>query len=108
MRWRRNRGGKPPAKRLVPVQINRTTSVFAFVAKSERQYFFLEMDGGTETIVPGDARLREQSFWRGTSLLRRFVIYASAFETRAHVAAFGFPDFRVLTVTTTPARAEAM
>lgn len=36
------------------------------------------------------------------------MIYASAFETKAHVAAFGIPVFRVLTVTTTPARSEAM
>ena len=66
------------------------------------------MDEGTETIVPGEARMREPSFWRDTSLLRKFVIYASAFETKAHTAAFGIPVFRVLTVTTTPGRAEAM
>ena len=66
------------------------------------------MDEGTETVVPGETRLREPSFWRDTSLLRKFVIYASAFETKAHVAAFNIPVFRVLTVTTKPGRAEAM
>lgn len=82
--------------------------VFAFVANGKRHYFFLEMDEGTETIAPGETRLREPSFWRDTSLLRKFVIYASAFETKAHVEAFNIPVFRVLTVTTKPARSEAM
>ena len=82
--------------------------IFAFVANGKRQYFFLEMDEGTETIVPGEARLREPSFWRDTSLLRKFVIYASAFETKAHQLAFGIEVFRVLTVTTNPRRAETM
>lgn len=82
--------------------------VFAFVANGKRHYFFLEMDEGTETIVPGETRLREPSFWRDTSLLRKFVIYANAYDTRAHEAAFGIPVFRVLTVTTKPGRAEAM
>lgn len=82
--------------------------IFAFSANGKRQYFFLEMDEGSETIAPGEARLREPSFWRDTSLLRKFVIYASAFETKAHVAAFDIPVFRVLTVTTKPGRSEAM
>ena len=82
--------------------------IFAFVANRKRHYFFLEMDEGTETIAPGETRLREPSFWRDTSLLRKFVIYASAFETKAHVVAFDIPVFRVLTVTTKPARVEAM
>ena len=81
---------------------------FAFTDGVNRQYFFLEIDEGTETIVPGEARLREPSFWRDTSLLRKFVIYASAFETKAHVAAFKIPAFRVLTITTKPGRAKAM
>lgn len=82
--------------------------IFAFSSNGKRQYFFLEMDEGTETIVPNEARLRKPSFWRDTSLLRKFVIYASAFETKAHVTAFDIPVFRVLTITTKPGRAEAM
>ena len=82
--------------------------IFAFSANGNRHYFFLEMDEGTETIAPGEARLREPIFWRDTSLLRKFVIYASALQERTHVAAFGIPIFRVLTVTTKPGRAEAM
>ncbi|MCC5986030.1 MAG: replication-relaxation family protein [Rhodobacteraceae bacterium] len=82
--------------------------IFAITANGKRQYFFLEMDAGTETIVPGERRLKQPSFWRDTSLLRKFVIYASAFENRAHQEAFDIPVFRVLTITTTPSRAEAM
>ncbi len=82
--------------------------IFSLVAGGRRQYFFLEIDEGTETIVPGEHRLRQPSFWRNTSLLRKFVIYASAFETKAHVQAFNIPVFRVLTVTTSASRAEAM
>lgn len=82
--------------------------IFSFSADGRRHYVFLEMDEGTETIVPGAARLREPSFWRDTSLLRKLVIYASAFETKAHTAAFGIDVFRVLIVTTKPSRVEAM
>ena len=82
--------------------------IFAFSANGKRQYFFLEIDEGTETIVPGQTRLREPSFWRDTSLLRKFVIYASAFETKAHTTTFDIPVFRVITVTTKPGRAKAM
>lgn len=82
--------------------------IFAITANGRRQYFFLEMDAGTETIVPGERRLKQPSFWRDTSLLRKFVIYASAFENRAHQSVFDIPVFRVLTITTTPGRAEAM
>ena len=66
------------------------------------------MDEGTETIAPGETRLRAPSFWRDTSLLRKFVIYASAFETKAHVSAFGIPVFRIVTVAKTPSRITAM
>ena len=82
--------------------------IFAVTSQGRRHHFLLEIDEGTETIVPGVARLRDQSFWRDTSLLRKFVIYASAFETMAHEAAFEIPSFRVITVTTKPGRAEAM
>ena len=82
--------------------------IFAFTNGDTRQYFFLEIDEGTETIVPGESRLREPSFWRDTSVLRKFVIYASAFETKAHQAAFNIPVFRVITVTTKLGRMAAM
>jgi hypothetical protein len=82
--------------------------IFAIVLGGRRHYFFLEMDEGTETIVPGKARLHDPSFWRDTSLLRKFVIYASAFETKAHQDTFGIPVFRVLTITTKPGRVAAM
>ena len=82
--------------------------IFAITANGKRQYFFLEMDAGTETIAPSERRIKAPSFWRDTSLLRKFVIYASAFENQAHQEVFDIPVFRVLTITTTPGRAEAM
>ena len=81
---------------------------FAFSDGVNRSYFFLEVDEGTETIVPGVSRLNQPSFWRDTSVLRKLVIYASAFETRAHFETFGINSFRVLTITTKPGRVEAM
>lgn len=82
--------------------------IFELTAGGRRQYFFLELDAGTETIAPGAHRLRSASFWRDTSVLRKLVVYASAFETKAHQEQFDIPVFRVLFVTTTPARMEAM
>lgn len=72
------------------------------------QIILLEIDQGTETIEPGDRRIRSQSFFRDTSLLRKFVIYASAFKGRAHRQQYGVPSFRVLTVTTGRSRVEQM
>lgn len=82
--------------------------IFELVANGRRQYFFLELDAGTETIAPSERRIKAPSFWRDTSLLRKFVIYASAFENQAHKEVFDIPTFRVLTVTTVPGRAKAM
>jgi len=68
-------------------------------ADGQRQfaYFFLEVDRGTETIVPGEKRLRSQSFWRSSSVLRKYVVYASIHKNRAHESCLGIPSFRVLT-----------
>ena len=82
--------------------------IFELTASGRRHHFFLEMDAGTETIAPGAHRLRSPSFWRDTSLLRKFVVYASAFETKAHQEQFGINVFRTLVVTTSPSRMEAM
>lgn len=82
--------------------------IFAISAGGRRHYFFLEMDMGTETIVPNERRLKSASFWRDTSVLRKFVVYASAFETKAHVQELSIPVFRVLTITTKVDRVQAM
>ena len=73
-----------------------------------RQFIMLEIDQGTETIEPNERRIRSKSFFRDTSILRKFVIYANAFKQKTHQEQFGFRAFRVLIVTTNRARAEMM
>lgn len=94
--------GNPGEQGTAPDQI------FGYEAGGRIHYIFLEIDEGTETIVPGKSRLHLPSFWRDTSLLRKFVIYASAFETKAHADAFNIPVFRVLTVTKSADRVASM
>ncbi|WP_436644543.1 replication-relaxation family protein [Microbaculum sp. FT89] len=69
-----------------------------------RRFLFLEIDRGTETILPGERKLKSRSFFRDTSVMRKFVVYAQAFRNEAHKDTFGIPVFQVLTVTTNPAR----
>ena len=82
--------------------------IFSYTAGGRRHFIFLEIDEGTETIAPRQEKLRQNSFWRDTSVLRKFVIYASAFATKAHVDEFGIPVFRVLTVTRGGSRMRSM
>lgn len=70
--------------------------------------FLVEVDRGTETIEPGKRQREKIDFWRNTSILRKFLIYAAAFHSRAHTEQFGLEVFRVLTITTTPGRVEEM
>ena len=76
--------------------------------ENSRQIFFVEIDRGTETVVPGERRRKSHRFWRDTSFLRKMLIYAAAFKSKAHTEQFGFPVFRVLTITTQPGRVELM
>lgn len=75
--------------------------------KSSR-YLFIEIDRGTETIEPSIRNLKGRSFFRGNSLLRKFVVYGNAYRRGAHTETFGIPTFQVLTVTTTADRARQM
>lgn len=75
--------------------------------KSSR-YLFLEVDRGTETIVPTKRNQQSRAFWRGSSVLRKFVVYSHGFKAGAHTRIFGIPTFQVLTLTTTAERAEHM
>ncbi len=65
---------------------------------------FLEIDRGTMTIDVNERKLKTRKFWKDSSLLRKFIIYAEAFRNDDHVTEFGIPSFQVLTVTTTPNR----
>lgn len=71
-------------------------------------YFFLEIDRGTETIVPSSHRIESRNFFRDTSFLKKMVIYAQAFDRFAHKTQYGMDKFRVLTVTTSRSRIKLM
>jgi hypothetical protein len=74
-----------------------------------RSMFFLENDEGTETIEPTIDLRKLATFFRKSSILRKFVIYSFSHVNRAHEKHFGYPVApRVLTLTTSPARVSAM
>lgn len=83
-------------------------SIMALDYNNNRQIFFVEIDRGTETIVPGQRQRNRDRFWRDTSFLRKMLIYAAAFKAGEHKRQFGFSVFRVLTVTTQPDRVRLM
>jgi hypothetical protein len=61
-----------------------------------RSFFFLEADTGSMPVVR--ATLEQ------TSLYRKLLAYAAAFEAGAHTAVLGWKSFRVLFLTTSPER----
>ncbi|KUO56860.1 MAG: hypothetical protein APF80_13410 [Alphaproteobacteria bacterium BRH_c36] len=67
-------------------------------------FFFLESDEGTETILPGKSTRHSMQLFYDTSLFAKYLVYIAAFRKRAHVKQFGIPSFQVITVTTTPRR----
>ena len=74
-----------------------------------RSFFYLEMDEGTETIEPTIDERQPHLFFRKSSILRKYVVYASSHLTRAHEQHFGLPvAARVLVVTPSPKRIQAM
>jgi protein involved in plasmid replication-relaxation len=74
----------------------------------QNRFLFFEIDMGTETIDPSDRVMNSAGFWRGSSILRKWVVYGQGFSNRAHTDIFGIPTFQVLHVTTTPSRAKEM
>lgn len=64
----------------------------------ESAYFFLELDRGTMPLV------RTTLFY--TSVARKLLAYHAGWRQALHRRLFGLPNFRVLTVTTTPERVE--
>jgi len=64
--------------------------------------FAIEIDRDTETVEPSAEIQQTDSFFRGSSILKKYVIYANAWSRRAMRDPFGFETFRVLFVTTTP------
>lgn len=74
----------------------------------QRRAVFLEIDMGTETIDPSDSKVRSLRFWKDTSVLRKFVVYAYAHKTGSYKEDFGVPTFQVLTITTNPEKVAKM
>ena len=66
----------------------------------ERAYFFLEADRGTMPVVrKGLAQ---------TSFFRKLLAYEATWANKVHQRHLGIPRFRVLTVTTIPARVQTL
>jgi hypothetical protein len=74
----------------------------------QRSYVFLEVDRGTMTIAPAEHVRDGDAFLHRTSILRKLVTYATSHQLELQREHLGIPAARVLTLTTTGARAEAM
>lgn len=72
----------------------------------QTNFFFLESDEGTETIIPGDHVRHSAQLFEQTSLLAKYLVYFAAYRKRSHQKQFGIPKFSVITVTTTPRRSQ--
>jgi hypothetical protein len=76
--------------------------------KARRAYFFLEVDRGTMTIVPSERMRESDAFLYRATILRKLYAYADSFRQELHKEHFGIAAPRVLFVTTSEARADAM
>jgi hypothetical protein len=74
--------------------------LFSLHVDNTRRNYALELDRGTMTIAP-----RTLS---GASIAKKYLAYMRGWEERQHEVLWGFRQLRVLMVTTTPARADAM
>lgn len=73
-----------------------------------QSHVFLEVDRGSMTIAP-NAQVREgEGFLYRATILRKLMAYAESWRRQLHRERFNIPAARVLFLTTTPARAEAM
>ena len=76
---------------------------------NQNRFLMIEIDRGTETIEPTKRVLSNpRTFFRGSSLLRKFIVYQRAFRQKTHIKVFGIPAFQVLTVTQKPGRVADM
>ena len=77
-------------------------------AKPLRSYIFLEIDRGTMTITPAERVRDSEAFLYRATVLRKFLTYAESWRQGMHKTHLGIPAARVLTLTTSAARVEAM
>ena len=112
----RTKKAKHPAQFRTPISFHNQRGkegiepdrIFGICGPKGTDFFFLEIDEGTETIEPSLSRQRSDTFFRRSSILRKLVLYASAFRHHIHQERFGIPNFRVIFVPPTPARAANM
>jgi hypothetical protein len=73
-----------------------------------RTFIFLEVDRGTMTIVPARQVRESDVFLFRATILRKLLTYAESYRQGLHRDQLGLPTARVLLLTSSPARAEAM
>jgi hypothetical protein len=73
-----------------------------------RSYAFLEVDRGSMTIVPSRQVRESEAFLYRATILRKLLAYAQSHQQGLHKSQLGLPIARVLFVTTSQARADAM
>jgi hypothetical protein len=76
--------------------------------RSVRTFMFVEIDRGTMTIVPAKQVRESEAFLHRATILRKLLTYAQSHLKGLHTARLGIPIARVLFLTTSAARAEAM
>lgn len=78
------------------------------MGKPVRTFVFLEIDRGTMTIAPAKRVRESDAFLYRASMLRKFLTYAESHRQGLPNAHLGIPAARVLTITTSTSRANAM
>lgn len=73
-----------------------------------QSFIFLEIDRGGMTIVPTARGRASEGFLYRATVLRKLLAYAESWRRNLHRERFDIPTARVLFLTTTPTRAEAM
>jgi hypothetical protein len=73
-----------------------------------RSFVFLEIDRGTMTIAPSKQVRESPVFLHRTSILRKLLTYATSHHLQLHKDHLGLPVARVLFLTPSATRAEAM
>lgn len=117
----KTRHAPAPGRWAVPVQFNGASAdvhlvpdaIFGLRIKRENtppltSYILLEVDRGTMTIAPAKRVQESDAFLYRATILRKLITYAESHRQGLHQRRFGIGAARVLTLTTSEVRAEAM
>jgi Replication-relaxation len=117
----KTRSSPNPARWSVPVQFNGTRSSVNLIpdaifglrftppdGPAKEAYFLLEVDRGTMTIVPAEHIRESDAFLYRATILRKFLTYAESWRQNLHKSHLGIAAARVLTLTTSTVRVDAM